>query len=139
MQSSLRGKRLTRCAGPGSRRRLQPCLAVESLERRTLLDAMPIGTEIELASQTATNTLISHPAVAIRDNGDFVAAWQSRSINPATNDRVLVSRYNSATGTLSDPTVVASMGAAPAVAMDANGNYAVAWYQGELLVGVPVF
>ena len=110
---------------------------IERLERRTLLALTPVGAEFRVNTSTTHDQVGA--AVAIDADGDFVVVWASAETSrgggpegePGPFHDVLGQRYNAAgvpqgpeflvnTTTLNDQT-------GPAVAMDAAGNFVVAW------------
>jgi hypothetical protein len=101
--------------------------AVEGLEARTLLAVTPAGPEFRVNSHTANSQIF--PATAMDADGDFVVAWQSYGQDP--NNGVYAQRYNAA-GTAQGaeflvPTGTAGNQTHPAVAMDASGDFVIAW------------
>jgi hypothetical protein len=74
--------------------------------------------------------LQSSPAVAMDDDGDFVVAWQRRTLSPEDTD-IYFQRYSSAGTKLGDATranvVTQSSQTEPTVAMDGDGDFVVGW------------
>jgi hypothetical protein len=99
---------------------------VESLERRVLLDAMPVGTEFRVNTVTAGPQFAA--SIAMDASGDFVVAWQS---SDGSGYGIYAQRYNAAGvpqgAEFPVNTYTTLRQAAPAVAMDADGNFIVAW------------
>src|SRR3954452_9638035 len=101
----------------------------ETLEPRTLLSLAPVGGEVHV--NTFSPSYQPKPAVAADADGDVVIAWQSIGQEGATNAGVFAQRYNSA-GVPQGAEIhvnVSTAGSqvAPAVAMDADGDFVVAW------------
>lgn len=88
--------------------------------------------EIQVAQTTAG--LQADPAVAMDDDGDFVIAWTSGTLAGATQYDIYARRFNSAAAPVADEFLVnsspgfsADFQTFPAVALDANGDFVVAW------------
>ncbi|MBW4616081.1 MAG: hypothetical protein KME21_22925 [Desmonostoc vinosum HA7617-LM4] len=84
----------------------------------------------EFQVNTFTTGSQSTPAVAVDANGNFVIAWQSTD-QDGSSDGIYAQRYN-ADGTTNGGefqvnTFTTSSQADPAVAVDANGNFVIAW------------
>ena len=109
----------------------RPGSCVERLEPRTLLSLAPAGAEFRANSFTTNSQ--SSAAVAADADGDFVVVWQSfgqDGTSPATYG--VYARLYDAAGVPRGPefrvnTTTAGSQSAPAVAMDADGDFAVAW------------
>src|SRR5262249_49144783 len=95
-----------------------------------------LGTEFLVNSDFAENEF--NPAIAMDDNGDFVIAWSSLG---GSGYDVYAQRYNSSGVAQGGNFLVNAPAAADrkqaAVAMDATGDFVVAWtaYQQDLPAG----
>jgi hypothetical protein len=118
---------------------------IEQLERRMLLSLAPAGAEFRVAqrfdaagvpqgAEFRVNAVVvggisSSPDVAMDADGDFVVAWFDYG-DPLQYD-VLARRYNAAGLPLGNPfpvnTFTTSRQSFPAVAMNAEGEFVVAW------------
>jgi phosphoheptose isomerase len=100
----------------------------ESLEPRRLLSVSPVGAEFRANSTTASFQI--SPAVAADADGDFVVAWQSLG-QDGDGYGVFAQRYDAAGlpqgSEFPVNTFTTGLQGSPAVAMDANGNFVVAW------------
>jgi hypothetical protein len=106
------------------------------LERRMLLSLSPAGPEFRVNTFT-TNTQ-GDPAIAADGDGDFVVAWQS--IQEGTGGPgIFAQRYNASGvpqgGELHVNTFTPSTQANPAIAMDADGDFIVAWSSTDAVNG----
>src|SRR3954453_8579340 len=109
--------------------------ASEALERRMLLSFNPLGTEFQVNQTTALSQ--GEPAVAVDGDGDFVVAWQSNgnsSLGPNQDPSgygIYARRFDAAGTPLGGEFRVNSYTPNdqkdPAVAMDADGDFVVAW------------
>src|SRR5688572_27029592 len=113
-------------ARPALRAKWRP--EVEALEARKLLAFAPLGPESR--ANTTTEGDQSMAAVASDDDGDFVVAWASRG-QDGSGLGVYAQRY-AATGTplggeFLVNTTTAGDQYAPSVAMDADGDFVIAW------------
>ena len=123
--------------GSSRRRSCGHRASVERLEERMLMALTPVGTEFRVNSTTLFDQVGA--AVAADADGDFIVVWASADPPPTCGTRgtpgpvhdVYAQRYNSAgimqgaefrvnTTTVNDQTL-------PDVAMDAAGNFVVAW------------
>jgi hypothetical protein len=102
--------------------------AAEALEPRRLLAFIAAGPEFRVNSFTSSNQHAA--AVAADGDGDFVVAWHS-SGQDTSGYGVYAQRYAAGGATLGGEfrvnTTVASTQRNPAVAMDADGDFVVAW------------
>ncbi len=93
-----------------------------------LLAANPIGVEFQVNSETAASQTIS--AIAMDADGDYVVAWQS-NLQDGSGYGIYAQRYNAAgiqQGTeFLVNTATANNQGFPSVAMDADGDFVVAW------------
>src|SRR4051812_24139351 len=111
----------------------------ERLERRLMLTAAPIGPEFGV--NTFTSFTQNSPAMAVDGDGDFVVAWQSTN-QDGDGYGIYAQRYSAAGQALPRPTgVPAGQGAGefrvntataqvqkqPSVAIDAGGDFVIAW------------
>jgi hypothetical protein len=96
--------------------------------QRYTADGSPIGAEFRVNTTTAGAQL--DPAVAIDPDGDFVVAWSSHG-QDGDGFGIYAQRFNAAGAKQGNEFRVNATTAgdqtAPAVAMDAAGNFAVAW------------
>jgi hypothetical protein len=82
---------------------------------------------------TNTFSYQTHPAVALDSDGDFIVAWQSYVSSGTDSDRASIQaqRYNSSGtpqgGEFQVNSYTTGYQKNPAVAMDADGNIAIAW------------
>ena len=124
--------------GLGSNHRVR---SVELLERRTLLAFGPDGWDFPVNNTTAGHQ--AWPAVAADADGDFVIAWSSAG-QDGDEGGIYARRFDH----LGQPrgnefpvnTTTAGNQDYPAVAMDAAGNFVVAWevYSGGSATSGPV-
>src|SRR5688572_5729817 len=115
-------------------RRTVARLVAEQLEpRRLLSDVIPVGPEFRVNTYTSSFQL--EPVVAMDADGDFVTAWQS-SFQDGDNGGIYAQRYDAAGDPLGPEfrvnTVTAFDQTRPAIAMDANGSFVVAWDNSSL-------
>ncbi len=109
-----------------ARRRL--VLGFEKLEGRALMAVTPLGGEFRV--NTFTTNSQTNPATAMDADGDTIVVWHS-SGQDGTFPSVYAQRYN-ATGVPQGTefrvnTTVPGSQAYPTVAMDATGDFVVAW------------
>ncbi|HEV8378745.1 MAG TPA: hypothetical protein VGP99_07830, partial [Tepidisphaeraceae bacterium] len=100
----------------------------EALESRTLLSLAPIGGEVRVNTYTADYQ--TNPAVAADADGDYVIVWQSPQ-EGLNNAGIYAQRFN-ASGIPQGGEIHVNVNTAgaqnfPAVAMDADGDFVVAW------------
>ena len=109
--------------------------AVEALEGRRLLAVSPIGSEFNV--NTVFNGNQASPAVASDADGDFVVVWESfGQEGPGNSSAGIHARRFSATGVplgeeFQVNTFTASAQREPSVAMDADGDFVVAWQSND--------
>jgi hypothetical protein len=108
-------------------------IAAEALERRVCLDATPAGPAFPLDSADAPDFYHSRPAVAADSRGNFVAAW-SRHLGDFGDGRRqwdVSARLFDSVGNPRGPEFLAAGGpgdqVTPAVAMDDDGDFVIAW------------
>lgn len=98
------------------------------LEERTLLSASVIGLEVKV--NTYTTNLQTSSAVAVDADGDYVIAWSSLGQDGDLNG-VYAQRYNfdgtPQGGEFQVNTYTTSRQFQPAVAMEQNGDFVIAW------------
>lgn len=102
---------------------------VEPLEPRRLLNAIPVGSEFQVNTTTSGDQI--RPSIATDVDGDFVVAWQGPD---GRNTGVFAQRYNSAGIAQGGEFRVNSTtkgGGQPSSAMDADGDFVVAWRNGS--------
>ncbi len=101
----------------------------ELLERRMLLSLAPAGPEFRV--NTFTTNAQSVPAVAADADGDFVVAWASDFQDGSANG-IYAQRYNAGGaaqgGEFRVNAFTAGAQRSPALAMDADGDFVVAWH-----------
>lgn len=98
-------------------------------------DGVPVTATIT-ASPVGTHFVTGTPAVAMADNGDFVVVWTSVGTSPFAPFGQRFAADGTPLGTFfqaSDPSDFVT--GRPAVAMDADGDFAIGWTS----VGVPPF
>ncbi|WP_374498923.1 DUF4347 domain-containing protein [Zoogloea sp.] len=87
------------------------------------------GSEFRVNSTTTYDQL--EPAVAMDASGNFVIAWQSWSQDLANSNGIYAQRYNSSGvaqgGEFLVNTYTTDSQTEPSVAMDASGNFIIAW------------
>src|SRR5688572_4165571 len=90
---------------------------------------VPRGPEFLVNTTVILNQ--SHPAVAMDADGDFVIAWDGAVFDAVAVHEVYFQRYNAAGVPQGGETVAPAMTAErqfrPAVAMDADGDFVIAW------------
>src|SRR4051812_25381316 len=111
----------------------------ERLERRLMLSAAAIGPEFGV--NTFTSFTQNSPAIAADGDGDFVAVWQSTN-QDGDGYGIYAQRYSAAGQALPRPagvpagqgagefrinTTTAQVQKQPSVAIDAAGDFVVAW------------
>ena len=104
---------------------------VQQLEPRVLLSITPVGPEFKVNTfTTGSQSTNSARSVASDDNGNFVVAWTS-STQDAGGSGVYAQRYDNAGNALGAEfrvnTFTTNAQLAPAVAMDADGDFIVVW------------
>src|SRR4051812_22709461 len=101
----------------------------ETLESRTLLSLAPIGGEVHV--NTYTPNLQANPAIASDADGDTVIVWESTGQEGVGNTGVFAQRFNAAGlpqgGEIHVNINTTGTQSMPAVAMDADGDFVVAW------------
>jgi hypothetical protein len=109
-------------------RRRTACIITETLERRRLLAVGPVGPEFKVNTFT-TNAQINS-AVAMDATGNFVVVWQSSGADGA-GDGIRGQRYSSGGAPQGEEFAIneytTSNQQLPSVAMDADGDFVVAW------------
>lgn len=99
---------------------------VRTLESRVLLSAAPIGSEFQV--NTVTAGAQTNPDVAMDASGNFVVVWESAD---TSGTGVFAQRYNASGvaqgGAFQVNNYQTNNQLAPAVAMDADGNFVVVW------------
>src|SRR5690349_3284452 len=113
------------CARP----RLRQRAASESLERRLLLSLAAAGAELHV--NTITSNDQRDPAIAVDGDGDFVVAWTSSGQEGTGGQGIFAQRF-SAAGVAQGGELHVNMftpfdQSAPTVAIDADGDFVVAW------------
>jgi hypothetical protein len=97
----------------------------------------PSGSEFQ-ANTTSANDQVA-PRVAMDSSGNFVIVWQGKDVS---QDGIFAQRYDATGATLGGEfpvnTTTAGAQVAPAIAMDAAGNFAIAW-QGIDAAGSGIF
>lgn len=125
-----------------SRRAIRPlsAAACETLERRVLLSLMPIGPEFRV--NTYTPSTQSNAAMAADADGNFVVVWQSMQEGPGGTG-VYGQRYDASGvpqgGEFHVNAVTTGTQANAAVAMDADGDFVVAWTSTDAATGGVLF
>ena len=88
------------------------------------------GAEFQVNTTTAANQW--YPTVAMDGPGDFVIAWQSVNQDPGGTPGIYAQRYNAAGaaqgGEFRVNTTTADVQAFPSAAMDADGDFVIAWH-----------
>jgi hypothetical protein len=86
----------------------------------------------EFRANTATALNQWYPTVAMDGPGDFVIAWQSMNQDPNGTPGIYAQRYNAAGaaqgGEFRVNTTTTDVQAFPAAAMDADGDFVIAWH-----------
>jgi hypothetical protein len=121
--------RQVREGGGRARRRLLPPV-IESLEGRVVLSLTTVGSEFRVNTTTADQQF--NPAVAVDPAGDTVVAYQSGTeYNGSSPYDIKVQRYNSSGvaqgGEITVNTTLTDTQIQPAIAIDADGDFVVAW------------
>src|SRR5262245_41611394 len=112
-----------------SKVRQSALFACHALERRMLMSLSPVGAEFPVNSFTTNSQYM--PSVAADADGDFVVAWQSEG-QDGLGAGIYAQRYNAAGAAqggefLVNGTAFGGSQFRPAVAMDADGDFIVAW------------
>ena len=108
-------------------------LFVEGLESRTLLSTPPVGPEFQVNTTALGNQTLrtNQRSVAMNAAGDFVVLWESDWAAPAPGPLLYAQRFNAAGvkqgGELPVTPILHRGQSAASVAMDATGNFVVAW------------
>ena len=95
----------------------------------------PLGTEFRVNTYTTDSQ--AEPSVAADPSGNFVVVWE-RQYQAPTNRRIVAQRYDSSGAPLggefpvSKPPPFLVNHDAPAVAVDASGNFVVVWFDTPL-------
>ncbi len=101
-------------------------------------DGYALGEEVTFAGDRAEMT-VSTPAVAMDDAGNFVVAWSAYD-GPTANGSLIAQRFDATGMPVGDPIEVAEAYMttlpAPAVGMDADGDFLVARPVGDAMDGV---
>jgi hypothetical protein len=94
--------------------------------RRFSADGTALGDEIAVNNVTASSQ--RNPSIALDADGDFVVAWHS---NVAGSHEIRARRFSADGTALGDELAINTLTTgdqlAPAVALDARGNFVVAW------------
>lgn len=104
--------------------------AAELLEARQMLapvSIVPVGTEVRVNTQTQNDQ--SSSVIAMDNNGDYVVAWAS-VLPGSSQNQIRAQRYTAsgaAQGTEIQVSSVTASYASPAVAMDNNGDFVIAF------------
>ena len=98
--------------------------------QRYQADGTAAGSEFQVSTETSGNQ--NHPSVAMDEDGDFVIAWES--FNQDSNS-IYAQRYQ-ADGTAAGSefqvnTETNNEQANPSIALDADGNFVIAWQSDE--------
>lgn len=108
-----------------------PLPAIETLESRKLLSSgsvTPVGVETQV--NTFTNNSQRLPDTAMDSHGNFVVTWSSY-FGDGNNEGIFAQRYNAAGakqgGEFLVNTYTTGIQRTPAVAMDATGDFVIAW------------
>jgi hypothetical protein len=113
--------------------------ALERLEARQLSSIQAIGGEFRV--NTYTTDLQHAPAIAMDPDGNFVVAWHSAQDGSETG--IFAQRYNAAGlaqgGEIAVNTYTTSFQQNPSVAMDASGDFVVAWHSPQDGSGAGVY
>ena len=111
-----------------SRLFLGSAYAIDMLESRVLMTALPVGNEFQVNTFTTKGQL--SPSVATDADGDYVITWQSFD-QDGPGAGVYAQRYNSAGAAVGSEfrvnTFTTGYQADPAVAMDADGDFVITW------------
>ncbi|MBT7699187.1 MAG: DUF11 domain-containing protein [Verrucomicrobia bacterium] len=97
--------------------------------RRFGPDGIPLGSEVQVNTYTAGSQ--SYPDVAMDDAGNAVVVWHSHNQNGDNGYNIYMQRYTASGATVGGETLVNTTTNGnqklPCVAMDADGDFAVAW------------
>jgi hypothetical protein len=108
--------------------KLNPAAAIERLEKRTLLSIAPMGSEMQVNSYTTGPQ--ANTAVAMDPDGNYVVVWGAAE-GAGDNYGIFARRFNAAGVAQGDEfrvnTYTTDYQNAPSVAMDADGDFVVAW------------
>jgi hypothetical protein len=111
--------------------------------RRLDATGMPYADDFLVANRTTTSVVVS-VGCAADDNGDFVITWESPS-EDGSRDDVFARRYDvsgsAQGGAFRANTSTGGDQRAPAVAVDADGDFLVAWQSSHLdqLIGYEIY
>lgn len=109
---------------------LERRLALENLESRDLLSVSPVTGELPVNTITLLQQLNSPRAVAVEVDGDFVVTYRSDGPDGDVYG-IFAQRFNAAGVKVGTETQVNTSSAGnqinPAIAMDADGDYVIAW------------
>ncbi|MCP3962299.1 MAG: hypothetical protein GY719_31030 [bacterium] len=123
--------------------------------QRYASDGFPVGGQFQVNSYTTSEQW--YPAVAVDADGDFVVVWERRGLGGPDPDSIQGQRYASDGSTVGGQfqinSYIMSGPDNPAVANDADGNFAVVWesygsegtdssgwsIQGRLFAGPSIF
>ena len=101
---------------------------IERLEAREVLSASPVGSEFRVNTTTAGTQI--DQSIAMDADGDFVVAWQSYG-QDGSGSGIFAQRYDSAGAKegveFQVNSFTASHQQSPSVAMDADGDFVIAW------------
>jgi hypothetical protein len=102
------------------------------------LGAQPVGIEFRINTYTTNDQGV--PAVAAAPDGSFVVAWQSYfQASAGSKEDIFAQRFSATGAPLGSEFRVNNTSAynqvAPAVAVDAHGNFVVVWRSYETLIG----
>lgn len=117
-----------------------PRLRLESLESRDVPSLVPVGPEFQVNTLTDGNQVLQ--SVAMDSAGEFVIAWRSGGFSTAD---IVAQRFDTTGMALGSEfrvnTNTAGSQNSPCVAMDADGDFVVAWsdYSGQDGSGSGVF
>lgn len=95
-------------------------------------DGIPRSQEFRVNNDTSGDE--GKPSVAMRANGEFVIVWIGTDSNFSPYEQVLFSRYDATGNILTDDKLIASnngigsMITSPNIAINAQGTYAITWY-----------
>lgn len=104
-------------------------IAGDIFAQRYNASGKPVGRAFRV--NTYTTSRQSDPAVAIDADGDFVVTWES-FLQDGSGYGIYAQRYDDAGNAVGDEfranTYTTSRQSAPAVAIDADGDFVIAWY-----------
>ncbi len=87
------------------------------------------GSEFKVNTYTTNNQRL--PSIAINEDGDFVVAWQSNG-QDGSGEGIYAQRYNASGVAQGNEFLVnthtTNDQSSPAIAMDADGNFVIAWW-----------